>query len=109
MHVSAATLSTKNDEKLLEQLRTAFKRTIKWNKYRSETTNQTENNNLNYSIDPTFTKVNRLFLLSFENENDRTSFSKYYVPNVQIEDFNGLIDGKSFFDMPIKNGEETHE
>ena len=65
-------------------------------------TNQTKNNNLNYLIDPTFTKV-----LSFENENDITSFSKYYVPNVQIEDFNMLIDGKSFFDIPIKNGEDT--
>ena len=53
-------------------------------------------------IDATFTKVNRLFPLSFENENDRTSFSKYYVPNVQIEDFNGLIDGKIFFEMPMK-------
>ena len=72
-------------------------------------TNQTKNNNLNYLIDPTFTKVNRLFVLSFENENDRTSFSKYYVPNVQIKDFNVLIDGKSFFDMPIKNDEETYE
>ena len=59
LHLSAATLSTKNDENLLEQLRTAFKRTIKWNKYRTETTNQNENNKLNYSIDPTFTKVNR--------------------------------------------------
>ena len=72
-------------------------------------TNQAQNNNLNYLIDPTFTKVNRLFVLSFENENDRTSFSKYYVPNVQIKDFNVLIYGKSFFDMPIKNGEETYE
>ena len=72
-------------------------------------TNQTQNNNLNYLIDPTFTKVNRLFVLSFENEDDRRSFSKYYVPNVQIKDFNVLIDGKSFFDMPIKNGEETYE
>ena len=107
--LSFVTLSTENDRKLLEQLRAGFKRTIKWNKYRSETTNQTENNNLNYFIDPTFTKVNRLFVLSFENENDRTSFSKYYVPNVQIEDFNVLIGGKSFFDMPIKNGEETYE
>ena len=71
--------------------------------------NQTKNNNLNYLIDPTFSKVNRFFVLSFENENDRTSFSKYYVPNVQIKDFNVLIDGKSFFDMPIKNGEETYE
>ena len=72
-------------------------------------TNQTENNNLNYLIDLTFTKVNRMFVLSFENENDRASFSKYYVPNVQIKDFNVLIDGKSFFDMPIKNGQETYK
>ena len=50
-----------------------------------------------------------MFVVSFENENDRTSFSKYYVPNVQIKDFNVLIDGKSFFDMPIKNEEETYE
>ena len=69
--------------------------------------NQSQNSNLNYLIDPTFTKVNRLLVLSFENENDRTSFSKYYVPNVQIKDFNVLINGKSFFEMPMKNGEET--
>ena len=60
-------------------------------------TNQTKNDNLNYLIDPTFTKVNISFVLSFENEEDRTSFSKYYVPDVQIKDFNVLIDGKSFF------------
>ena len=83
LYVPFVTLSTENEEKLLEQLRTEFKRTIKWNKYRSKMTNQSKNNNLNYLIDPTFTKVNRLFVLSFENENDRTSFSKYYVPNVQ--------------------------
>ena len=71
--------------------------------------NQTKNNNLNYLIDPTFSKVNRFFVLLFENENDRTSFSKFYIPNVQIKDFNVLIDGKSFFDMLIKNGEETYE
>ena len=49
LYVPAVTLSTENDKKLLEQLRTRFKRTIKWNKYRSEMTNQTENNNLNYN------------------------------------------------------------
>ena len=57
-------------------------------------TNQTQNNNLNYLIDPTVTKFNRLFVLSFANEDDGRSFSKYYVPNVQIKDFNVLIDGK---------------
>ena len=59
-------------------------------------TNQTKTNHLNYLIDPTFTKVNRLFVLSFENEEDRISFSKYYVPEVEIKDFNVLTDGKSF-------------
>ena len=70
-------------------------------------TNQNKINNLNYLIDPMFIKVNRLFVLSFENGKDRTSFSKYYVPNFQIKDV--LIDGKIFFDMPIKNDEETYE
>ena len=56
-------------------------------------TNHTKNNNLNYLIDPTITKVNRLVVLSFENENERTSFSKYYVPNVQIKDFSVLVNG----------------
>ena len=60
-------------------------------------------------IDLTFTKPNRLFVLSFENENDRTSFSKYYVPIVQIKDIHVSIDGKSFFYMPMKNNEETYE
>ena len=90
------TLSTVNDKKLLEQLRTGFKRTIKRNKYRLEMTKQTQNNNLNYLIDPTFTEVSRLFVLSFENENDRKSSSKYYLANVQIKYFNVLIDGKSY-------------
>ena len=87
LYVPVVTLSTKNKKRLLEQLRAWFKRTIKWNKYRSQITNQTKNNNLNYLIDPRFTKANRLFVLSFQNENDRTSFSKYYVPNVEINDY----------------------
>ena len=96
LYVPVVTLSTEDDNNFLEQLKSGFKRTIKWNKYRSEMTNQTKTNNLNYLIDPTFNKVNRLFVLSFENEEDRTSFSKYYTPKVEIKDFNVLIDGKSF-------------
>ena len=71
LYVSAVTLSTKDDNKLLEQLKTGFKKTIKWNKYRSEMTSQTKTNNLNYLIDSTFTKVNR-FVLLFENEDDKS-------------------------------------
>ena len=66
LNVSVVTSSKENDKKLLEQLKSGFKRTVKWNKYRSQMTVQSNNNNLNYLIDPIFTKVNRLFVLSFE-------------------------------------------
>ena len=85
LYVPVVTLSAEDDNKLLEQLKTGFKRTITWNKYRSEMSNQTKNINLNYLIDPKFTKVNKLFVLAFENEEDRTSFSKYYIPEVEIK------------------------
>ena len=75
---------------------------------------QSNNNNLNYLIDPTFTKVNRLFVLSFERieENNvkkdhRDSFTHYYVPSVEIKDLNVLINVESFFDLPVINEEET--
>ena len=77
----------------------------------------TSNNNLNYLIDPTFTNVNRLFVLSFQRiagENNTTkdykdSFSHYYVQNAIIKDFNVLIDGESFFHLPVKNEEESYK
>ena len=75
LYVPVVTLSKENDIKLLEQLKSGFKRTIKWNKYRSQMTIQPQNNNLNYLIDPTFTNVNRLFILSFQRisgENNTT-------------------------------------
>ena len=87
---------------LLEQLRTGFKRTIKWNKYRSEMTNQTKNNNLNYLIDPTFTKVAIHYSQYLLKSTFTKVLSSYYVPNVQIRDFNVLIDGRRFFDISIK-------
>ena len=101
LYVPVVTLSTQDNKKLLEQLKAGFKRTIKWNKYRSEMTNQAKTNNLNYFIDSTFSKVNKLFVFSFEinedkNKYDRASFSKYYTNTVEIKDFNVLIDGKSF-------------
>ena len=67
LYVPVVTLSTKDDNKLLEQLKTGFKRAIKLNNYRSEMSNQTKINTLNYLIDPTFNKVNRLLVLSFKD------------------------------------------
>ena len=108
LYVPTVTLSKEDDIKLLEQLKSGFKRTIKWNKYRSQMAIQPKNSNLNYLIDPTFMNVNRLFVLSFPRNNNtdsRYSFSNY-VPKVRINDFNVLIDGRSFFDLPVKNEEK---
>ena len=85
LYVPVVTFSKENDIKLLEQLKSGFKKTMKWNKYRSQMTIQPQNNNLNYLIDSTFTNVNRLFVLLFIRNNagdNRDSFSHYYVPNV---------------------------
>ena len=71
--------------------------------------NQNKNNNLNYLVDPTFSNVNRLFVLSFENEDDRTSYYKHYLPRAEIKDDNVLIDGNAFFELPLKNIGETYE
>ena len=115
LYVPVVTLSKENDMKLLEKLKSGFKKTIKWNNYRSQMTIQNNNNNLNYLIDPTFTNVNRLFVLSFERieENNvkkdyRDSFSHYYVPKIQIKDYNVLITGKTFFNLPVRNEEEAY-
>ena len=117
LYVPAVTLSKENHTKLLEQLKLGFKRTIKWNKYKSQITIQPQNNSLSYLIDPTFTNINRLFVLSFPRiagENNtakdyRDSFSHYYVPNARTKDLNVLIDGESFFDLPVTNEEEAYE
>ena len=73
---------------------------------------QHQNNSLNHLIDPVFTNVNRLFVSSFartDATNNRDTFSDYYVPNVDIKDFNVLIDGKIFFDFPVKSKEEAYK
>ena len=73
---------------------------------------QPKNNNFNYLIDPAFTKVNMFFVLSFPRNNNtdrRYFFSNYYIPKVKVNDFNVLIDGKSFFNLSVKNDEEAYE
>ena len=85
LHVPVVTLSINDNNKLLENKKYRFSRTISWNKYISEITTQTKNNNLDYLIDLKFRNINRLFVLSFRNGNDdptKESFDKYYMPFV---------------------------
>ena len=69
--------------RLLQKLKSGFKKTISCNKYESSIKTCAQNRHLNYLINLSFQGVNRLFVLSSENENDRTSHSTYYLPEVE--------------------------
>ena len=102
LYVPAVTLSTEDNVKLLKQFQSGFKRTINWNKYQSKLTEQAKNRYLDYLNDPSFQGENKLFVLSFENKSDRIVYTGYFLPKVKIKDYNVVIDGRNFFDQPIK-------
>ena len=109
LYIPVVTLSKDDEIKLLTNLKSGFKREIIWNKYRSQMTTEAINNNLNILIDPTFTNVNRLFVLAYQNVDDRYSYDEFYLPNVMVRDYNVIIDKLAFFDVPIKTEEEAYE
>ena len=88
LYVPVVTLSTQENTKFLQQLKSDFKRVINWNKYLSKPELLAQNPNLNHLVEPSFQGVNRLFVLAFENDNDRTSDERYYLPTVEIKDYN---------------------
>ena len=109
LYVPIVTLSTQENTKFLQQLKSGFKRVINWNKYLSKPELLAHNPNLNYLVEPRFQGVNRLFVLAFENDDDRTSDDQYYLPTVEIKDYNIIINGENVFDQPIKNNKVTYE
>ena len=109
LYVPVVTLSTKENAKLLQQLKSGFKRVINWNKYLLKPELLRRNPNLNYLIEPSFQGVNRLFILAFENDTQRTSHSGYYLPSVEIKNYNIVINGENFFDQQIKNKKITYD
>ena len=109
LYIPVVTLSKDDEIKLLTNLKSEFTREIEWNKYRSQMSREAINNNLNILIDPTFTNVNRLFVLAYQTADDRQLFSQFYFPKVIIKDCNVIIDKLAFFDLPIKTEEEAYE
>ena len=85
LYVPVVTLSTQENTKFLQQLKSGFKRVINWNKYL------------------------RLFVLAFENDDHRTSDERYYLPIVEVKDYNIMINGENLFDQPIKNNKVTYD
>ena len=104
LYVPVITLSTQDNSKLLQQLKSGFRRAINWNKYSSKPELFAQNPNSNHLVEPSFQGIKRLFVLAFENDTQRTSHSGYYLPNVEIKNYI-MINGGNFFDQPIKNSE----
>ena len=109
LYVSLVTLSTEDDIKPLQQLESGFKRKINWNEYLPKRTNHARNRYLDFLIDPSFQGVNRPFVLSFKHDDDWENHKQHCLPTVEVKDYNVMIDGRSFFDQPIKNDLKTYD
>ena len=109
LYVPVVTLSTQENTKFIQQLKSDFKRVINWNKYLSKPELLAQNPNLNHLVEPSFQGVNRLFVLAFEGDAQRTSHEAYYLPNVEIKNYNIMINGENSFDQPLKNNKVTYE
>ena len=108
-YIPVVTLSIQDNTKLLNQLKPSFKRSINWNKYQTKVLTEGQNQYLDFLIEPSFQGVNRRFVLSFENEDDRKVHTRYYLLKVELKDYNVMIDGKNFFDQPVKNNIQKYD
>ena len=108
-YVPVVTVSTQDNSKLLQKLKSDFKRIINSNKYQWKVTIQSPNPDLDYLIDPSFQGIKRAFVLSFENTTERTVPIKCYLPTVEIKDYNVMIDRQHFFDQPVKSNLRTYD
>ena len=97
LYVPVITLSQQDNAKLLQQLKSGFKRVINWNKYLPKPEILAQNPNLHHWVESSIQGVNRLFVLAFENDTQRTRAKGYYLANVEIKDYNIMINGKTFF------------
>ena len=109
LHVPVVTLSNQDNAKLLPQLKSGFERTISWNKYLPKPELLARNTNLNHLIEPSFQSGIRPFVLAFEDDDQIINNKRYYIPNVKIKDYNVMIDGKNFFDEPVKSNKVTYK
>ena len=109
LYVPVVTLSSQDNSKLLQQLKSAFNRIINWNKYLPKRELLAQNPSLNHLVEPSFQGLNSLFVLAFENDTQITSAKGYHLPNVERKDYIVMINGENAFDQPIKNNNVTYK
>ena len=109
LYLPVVTLSSDDNGKLSQQLKSEFKRRINWNRCQSKTSTQVLNQHLDYLIKSNIQGVNRPFILTFDVNPNRSVNYRYYLPTIKIEDYNVMIDGKYFFDQQIENDAKSFE
>ena len=113
LYVPVVTLSKEDNKDFIEQQNKGFQRSIYWNKYKTK--EQTENADANavkyINLDPSFQGVNRLFIMAYNRANGqptRNGQQKYYLPRIDLEKYNVIIDGRNFYDNPIESDIEKY-
>ena len=108
MYVAIVTLSKEDNKDFIEQQHKGFQRSTYWNEYKTKEQNEDANANMfkYINLDPSFQGVNRLFVMAYSRENNnqrtRNGQRKYYLPSIDLKEYNVIIDGRNFYDNPIK-------
>ena len=113
LHVPVVTLSKEDNKDFIEQQNKKFQISIYWNKYKTKEINEDADANVfkYINLDPSFQGVNRLFVMVYNRANGqptRNGQRKYYLPRIDLEKYNVIIDGRNFYDNPIESDIEKY-
>ena len=113
LYIPVVTLSKEDNKDFIEQQNKGFQRSTYWNEYKTTEINEDADANvLKYiNLDPSFQGVNRLFVMAYNRANGqptRIGKQKYYLPRIDLEKYNVIIDGRNFYDNPIESDIENY-
>ena len=113
MYVPVVTLSKADNKDFIEQQNKGFQRSVYWNEYKTKEINENADANVfkYINLDPSFQGVNRLFVMTYNSANDqpnRNGRQKYYLPRIDLEKYNVIIDNRNFYDNPIESDIEKY-
>ena len=113
MYVPVVTLSKDNNKDFIEQQNEGFQRSIYWNEYKTKEINENADANVfkYINLDPSFQGVNNLFVMAYNRANGqptRNGQRKYYLPRIDLDKYNVIIDGRNFYDNPIQSDIEKY-
>ena len=112
LYVPVVTLSKQDNKYFIEQQNKGFQRSIYWNEYKTKEINVTVDNNnpansVRYiNLESSFQGVNRLFVMAYNSANgqpNRNGQRKYYLPRIDLNKYNVIIDGRNFYNNPTES------